>query len=95
MTEFSAATKKTKLLIHAAAWKDLSDMMRVEEVRHKRVHTMIAFIPSPGMEGNRNESDESQKGTVVGGGNFLGSSKRNGTPLQYSCLENPMGGGAW
>ena len=20
---------------------------------------------------------------------------RNGTPLQYSCLENPMDGGAW
>ena len=20
---------------------------------------------------------------------------RNGTPLQYPCLENPMGGGAW
>ena len=19
----------------------------------------------------------------------------NGTPLQYSCLENPIGGGAW
>ena len=19
----------------------------------------------------------------------------NGTPLQYSCLENPMNGGAW
>ena len=19
----------------------------------------------------------------------------NGNPLQYSCLENPMGGGAW
>ena len=19
----------------------------------------------------------------------------NGTPLQYTCLENPMGGGAW
>ena len=19
----------------------------------------------------------------------------NGTPLRYSCLENPMGGGAW
>ena len=25
--------------------------------------------------------------TVIGEG--------NGTPLQYSCLENPMGGGAW
>ena len=28
---------------------------------------------------------------------FLGSTKvkGNGTPLQYSCLENPMDGGAW
>ena len=25
----------------------------------------------------------------------LGVSKGNGTPLQYSCLENPMDGGAW
>ena len=27
----------------------------------------------------------------------LGSGPRegNGTPLQYSCLENPMDGGAW
>ena len=23
------------------------------------------------------------------------SLKPSGTPLQYSCLENPMGGGAW
>ena len=22
-------------------------------------------------------------------------SSSNGNPLQYSCLENPMGGGAW
>ena len=28
---------------------------------------------------------------------FLGrkSGEGNGTPLQYSCLENPMDGGAW
>ena len=25
----------------------------------------------------------------------LVSGEGNGTPLQYSCLENPMGGGAW
>ena len=25
--------------------------------------------------------------------NYLG--KGNGNPLQYSCLENPMDGGAW
>ena len=24
---------------------------------------------------------------------FIGEG--NGTPLQYSCLENPMDGGAW
>ena len=23
------------------------------------------------------------------------NSEGNGTPLQYSCLENPMDGGAW
>ena len=26
---------------------------------------------------------------------LLGLSCGNGTPLQYSCLENPMDGGAW
>ena len=24
-----------------------------------------------------------------------GNAESNGTPLQYSCLENPMDGGAW
>ena len=26
---------------------------------------------------------------------MLDREKANGTPLQYSCLENPMDGGAW
>ena len=26
---------------------------------------------------------------------YIESGKGNGTPLQYSCLENPMDGGAW
>ena len=30
-----------------------------------------------------------KKETVVASG------EGNGTPLQYSCLENPMDGGAW
>ena len=25
----------------------------------------------------------------------IANGEGNGTPLQYSCLENPMGGGAW
>ena len=31
-------------------------------------------------------------GSVYVGGR---SGEGNGTPLQYSCLENPMDGGAW
>ena len=27
--------------------------------------------------------------------NKLSLGEGNGTPLHYSCLENPMGGGAW
>ena len=26
---------------------------------------------------------------------LLGDGEGNGTPLQYSCLENPRDGGAW
>ena len=32
-------------------------------------------------------------GSVRGSGRSLGEG--NGNPLQYSCLENPMDGGAW
>ena len=28
-------------------------------------------------------------------GNYCSFGEGNGTPLQYSCLENPMDGGAW
>ena len=28
-------------------------------------------------------------------GHRLGLGEGNGAPLQYSCLENPMDGGAW
>ena len=32
-------------------------------------------------------------GSISGSGKSPGEG--NGTPLQYSCLENPMEGGAW
>ena len=32
-------------------------------------------------------------GSIPGSGRSLG--ERNGNPLQYSCLENSMDGGAW
>ena len=32
-------------------------------------------------------------GLILGSGRSLGAG--NGNPLQYSCLRNPMDGGAW
>ena len=45
------------------------------------------FIPFP-KKGNVKEC--SNYGTIA-----LISHTNNGNPLQYSCLENPMDGGAW
>ena len=40
-----------------------------------------------------NARDARDTGSIPGLGRTPGV--RNGTPLQYSCLENPMDGGAW
>ena len=37
----------------------------------------------------------SQGRVALAGGLLLDVGEGNGTPLQYSCLENPMDGGAW
>ena len=37
--------------------------------------------------------DAGDPGSIPGLGRFPGEG--NGNPLQYSCLENPMEGGAW
>ena len=38
-------------------------------------------------------SDAKDPGSIPGSGRSPGEG--NGNPLQYSCLENPMDGGAW
>ena len=40
-----------------------------------------------------NEGDTGDLGSISGLGRSPG--ERNDNPLQYSCLENPMDGGAW
>ena len=67
-------------------WKGLS-----ETGRHFPCDLRWAFLPLPGMARKisfllDNQSLESSRET---------SREGNGTPLQYSCLENPMDGGAW
>ena len=40
-----------------------------------------------------NAGDPGDVGSISGLGRSLGEG--NGNPLQYSCLENPIGRGAW
>ena len=40
-----------------------------------------------------NSGDSRDEGSNPGSGRSPGEG--NGNPLQYSCLENPMGRGAW
>ena len=40
-----------------------------------------------------NTGDLRDVGSILGLGQFPGGG--HGNPLQYSCLENPMGRGAW
>jgi len=46
-----------------------------------------------GSDGKAFAYNAGDPGSIPGSGRFSG--KGNGNPLQYSCLENPMDGGAW
>ena len=50
------------------------------------------YFPS-GSDGKASVYNAGDLGSVPGSGRFPGEG--NGNPLQYSCLENPMDGGAW
>ena len=46
-----------------------------------------------GSGGKASAHNAGDPGMIPGWGRSPGEG--NGNPLQYSCLENPMGGGAW
>ena len=46
-----------------------------------------------GSDGKASAYNVGDPGSITGSGKSSG--KGNGNPLQYSCLENPMDGGAW
>ena len=54
----------------------------------------ISSVGFPGgSDGKVSACNAGDPGSIPGGGRSPGEG--NGTPLQYSCLENPMDGGAW
>ena len=46
-----------------------------------------------GSDGKASLYNAGDPGSILGLGRFPGEG--NGNPLQYSCLESPMDGGAW
>ena len=50
--------------------------------------SMVKNLPS-------NIEDVGDGSSVPRSGRSPGGENENGNPLQYSCLENPMGRGAW
>ncbi|CAI9165511.1 unnamed protein product [Rangifer tarandus platyrhynchus] len=55
------------------------------------VSTCLGF--PGGSEGKVSACNVGDPGSIPQSGRFPGEG--NGNPLQYSCLENPMDGGAW
>ena len=56
--------------------------------------TLGRFLGLPGgSEGKASSYNAGDLGSIPGSGRS--PREGNGNPLQYSCLENPMDGGAW
>ena len=57
---------------------------------------MAVIVGTPvscGLDGKGSACSTGDPGSIPGSGRSPGEG--NGYPLQYSCLENPMDGGAW
>ena len=59
----------------------------------KRVKPIKGQVWAGGSDGKVSAYNVGDLGSVPGLGRSPGEG--NGNPLQYSCLENPMDGGAW
>ena len=55
--------------------------------------TSISLDFPGGSDGKASAYNVGEPGLIPGLGRSSGEG--NGNPLQYSCLENPMDGGAW
>ena len=54
---------------------------------------ILSFSSPGGSDGKASVCNAGDPGSITGAGRSPGEG--NGTPLQYSCLENPMDRGAW
>ena len=93
----------TEAIYHALAQNDMTE---IDTVRFKgccfnnkclfqasdKFYRLVRNFPG-GSEGKASACDAKDTGSIPGSGRS--PEEGNGNPLQYSCLENPMDGGAW
>ena len=79
------------MLATSLKWSELGSQIG----RHsgERCPLGLAQAPSGGSDGKASVYNAGDLGSIPGSGRFPGEG--NGNPLQYSCLEYPMDGGAW
>ena len=71
-------------------FSDFLVTLQVDKVKSIRLISEVFFLLKPGLN-----LGSLPTGLRFVGGLLQGAGEGNGTPLQYSCLENPMDGGAW
>ena len=93
ITDF-LGTSETMLTV--AKWKmnilDVALLAVLEPFHSWNTQDLLRGFPG-GSDGKASVCNAGDPGSIPGSGR----SRRegNGSPLQYSCLENPMDGGAW
>ena len=67
-------------------WTYLQDRNKLRDIENKQGYP-------GGSDGEESACGGGDQGLIPGSGRC--PEEWNGNPLQYSCLENPTGGGAW
>ena len=70
-----------------------SDLTRLMAETLSGVYIDLPMDFPGGSDGKASAYNMEEQGSIPGSGRSLGEG--NGNPLQYSCLEKPIDGGAW
>ena len=92
LEETQAGIKIARRNINNLRYADDTTLMAESEEELKSLLMKVKDFPG-GSEGKASAYNAGDLGSFPGSGRSPGEG--NGNPLQYSCLENPMDGGAW
>ena len=88
-----SAYKSVSITIFVAILCKLHTSSRPPPPTNTSVYVIVLRIFPGGPEVKASACNAGDLGSIPGSGRSPGEG--NGNPLQYSCLENPMDGGAW